>query len=271
VRDRTLWEAVIEFVNAEGPVRRRRLLERFSRDDERAVLAVLSDLVRSGLLYSAGRGESTVYECTSDRARSELRDTDELEVIATLVWGTSFRHPGSRVADLPELTRLPEASTRAAVESLLADGRLIQEPDGRLSAAPFVIKSGAASGWEAAVFDHFQAMSSAIVHKLIQRTRPEEEAESTPTRDEVGGTTLHFGVHPDHPFEAEVRGTLGRIRRDLETLWQKVAEYNRQHPLDDEAATRITFYFGQIVKLPDAPAPALGSGPDQRSNLSPLE
>jgi hypothetical protein len=74
VREKTLWEAVQQFVASEGPVRRRRLLDRFRHDDELAVLSVLKDLVRSGLLYSSGRGETTVYGATSDADRVELVD-----------------------------------------------------------------------------------------------------------------------------------------------------------------------------------------------------
>ena len=40
----------------EGAVRRVRILERFARDDEGQVKAVLHDLVESGLVFRAGRG-----------------------------------------------------------------------------------------------------------------------------------------------------------------------------------------------------------------------
>src|ERR1041385_6851165 len=50
-RNRTLWQAVLDFLG-EGSQTRERILERFQRDGEREVGAVLNDLVTSGLVYS---------------------------------------------------------------------------------------------------------------------------------------------------------------------------------------------------------------------------
>src|SRR5690606_2394810 len=58
-RDKTLWEAVLAFVSAEHPTRSR-VLERFSLDGEKEVIAVLTDLVRSGLVFTTGSGRSAV-------------------------------------------------------------------------------------------------------------------------------------------------------------------------------------------------------------------
>ncbi len=49
-RDKTLWETVLEFVTEQGPVVRSRVLDRFSLDGERETIAVLTDLVNSGLI-----------------------------------------------------------------------------------------------------------------------------------------------------------------------------------------------------------------------------
>jgi len=48
---RSLWETVLEFIDAHGPVSRSQLLERFRHDDERAVRGVLRDLTESGLVF----------------------------------------------------------------------------------------------------------------------------------------------------------------------------------------------------------------------------
>jgi hypothetical protein len=246
VRERTLWEAVQQFVVEHGPVGRRRLLDRFKNDDEPAVLAVLKDLVRSGLLYSSGRGEATVYGCTTAADRSELSELGDVESRATLVWGTLFRNPGTRRHEVPNIARLSEAETRPALDCLLADGRVKEERDGRLVAAPFVIPLDAPAGWEAAIFDHFQAVATAIGSKLQGRL------EGSANGDEVGGSTLHFGIHDAHPHAREVLQTLGRIRAELDELWGRVSTHNRVRPLDDEAYTRVTFYFGQNVRRPDS-------------------
>src|ERR1051325_6152286 len=71
VRDRTLWEAILDLVEKEQPTRSR-LLARFEVDGEREVVAVLNDLVQSGLVYATGAGESTVYGVTSAAVRERV-------------------------------------------------------------------------------------------------------------------------------------------------------------------------------------------------------
>src|SRR6185436_6832286 len=71
-RDRTLWEAVLEFVAERGSVTRQDVLQRFRRDGEREVIGVLTDLVGSGFVHAAGRGASAVYGPTTDAERQML-------------------------------------------------------------------------------------------------------------------------------------------------------------------------------------------------------
>src|SRR5215813_6022389 len=52
LRERTLWEAVLDFLSEQGSVTRGRVFERFRRDSEHDVAAVLADLVSQGLVYS---------------------------------------------------------------------------------------------------------------------------------------------------------------------------------------------------------------------------
>jgi len=75
-------------------------------------------------------------------------------------------------------------------------------------------------------------------------------ATGAPSGD-LGGTTLHFGIHPGHPYEPRVTGLLARIRAELDAFWKEVAAYNLKHPTPDDEATRVTFYFGQVVTRPD--------------------
>jgi hypothetical protein len=64
--------------------------------------------------------------------------------------------------------------------------------------------------------------------------------------DTVGGSTLCFTVHADHPKRAAVLDLLRRMRVELGGLWQEVADYNRERPPPSDAE-RVTFYFGQNV------------------------
>jgi hypothetical protein len=251
---RTLWEAVIDYLSESGPVRRDRLLHRFVHDDELAVTAVVNDLVTTGLVYSSGRGDNAVYGVTSEADRKALSTDDVVESLAIMLWGMVFRSTGISSRELLAQTRGDDAQVREALGRLLADGRIVREgpdDDAPLRSAAFVISPGAAQGWEAAVFDHFQALATAIAAKLRARANGASGAD-------VGGTTLHFGVHAGHPYEERVVGLLQRIRAELDTFWQEVAAYNRQHPTADELATRVTFYFGQVVTRPgDGDAPGV--------------
>jgi hypothetical protein len=252
---RTLWEAVLEHVAAQGPARREDILERFRNDEEMAVIAVLTDLVSTGLLYSSGRGEGAIYGVTSETDRSALSNAEAVDALAVLLWGTVFRQPGLSTLELLQTTRASPQEARAAVELLVADGRVTREgrsDDAPLRSSSFVISLGDPEGWEAAVFDHFRAVANGIAMKVAQRGRGGAQDSV------IGGSTLHFGIHPGHPHEAEVLGTLERVRGELGSLYAKVSAHNKANQVFAEDATRVTFYFGQSVlprNEPDAPAP----------------
>ncbi len=249
---RTLWVSVLDFVGENGPIRRERILERFRNDDLAAVSAVLADLVASGFLYSSGRGDSALYRATSEADRTELSGDEQEEALASLLWGRVFHATALTTADLIASAGVEESRVRAALSRLVADGRVQQRgesDEAPLYAPTFLIPVGAEVGWEAAVFDHYQAMVNAIADKVRKRTAGANDGRT------VGGTTLHFGIHPGHPFEDRVLGILERVRDDLNALWNDVSAYNREHPLADEAATRVTFYFGQRVRAPGEAEP----------------
>jgi hypothetical protein len=248
--NRSLWEAVLEFLTDNGPTRRDHLLERFRYDDEPTVLAALNDLITSGLVYASGRSETAVYGATTDAARAELVDDDLEDTIATLVWGLVFRNPGITASELLRTSQFGTPSTTSAIARLLDDGRVTRtrdSDDAPLTAAPYVIPLGARAGWEAAVLDHFYSVANAVAAKARAL------ATGNGQDSRVGGSTIHFGVYPGHPLEAEVYGSLGRIRVELNELWQRVVAFNQANPIADEAATRVTVYFGQYVREPAAP------------------
>lgn len=260
VRGRTLWEAVLGFIGDEGPVHRERVLEKFERDDQLAVTAVLNDLITSGLVYCSGRAEAAVYGVTSDADRRELGREDTLEVLSTLLWGAVFRQPGTTTRALLRECREPEHAVRAALERLLADGRVSRDEaddDAPLRSSAFTIPPGATVGWEAAALDHFQAAARAIAERAVARAAGDVGTIRS------GGTTLHFGIRPGHPYEAQVLGLLARVRGELDQLWQKVAQHNREHPAPDDEATRVTFYFGQSVIVP---GDRRSAGPDDEGD-----
>src|SRR5690348_13891841 len=88
--NQTLWSAILAFVEEEQPTRRR-LLERFERDGEREVAAVLKDLVRSGLVATTGTNEQAVYSATTQAVRDKLRRAGDVDALVGLGWLAVFR------------------------------------------------------------------------------------------------------------------------------------------------------------------------------------
>ena len=62
---KTLFEAVLHYLDQHGSASRSAILHRFRHDGERNTIGVLNDLVSSGLLYATGRGSATLYGVTS--------------------------------------------------------------------------------------------------------------------------------------------------------------------------------------------------------------
>jgi len=247
VRNRTLWEAMLDFVSEQGSAPRDRILARFRFDEEREVAAVLSDLVGQGLIYATGKGNNTMYKLSSDEDRKQLAQKDTEESLLQMAWLALYRRALSR-PDLAVFLGADEQAVAAAVQRLLADGHISESADGKLSAETFLVPVGAERGWEAAVFDHFSAMAGAIASKL-RRGTPRSQQE-----DVVGGATLTFEIFDNHPSKDEVVGLLRQVRHDVNQLWQRVNAENESFPDEQEGKFKVTFYFGQNVLGADGEA-----------------
>jgi hypothetical protein len=244
VGGKTLWESVLALLQAEGRASRRALLDRFANDDPEAIGAVLSDLVQSGLVSRTGNGASAIFTITADEERKLLAREGRLDTAAALAWLDLCRHPGTDAADIAARIGLEAEIVAESLGALQGQGRVVADAQGRLTAQAMVVPVGAEAGWEAAVFDHFQAVASAITTKLRRgRTR-------SAALDTTGGGTLTFEVTEDHPLASRVLGLLQRTRAEVNELWREVEEYNAGHPIPDDQAERVTFYFGQMVKGP---------------------
>src|SRR5690606_5483080 len=99
---------------------------------------------------------------------------------------------------------------------------------------------GAPSGWEAAVFDHFQAMVRTVTGRL------QRQPARTDLEDVVGGSTYTLDVWRGHPMYTEVLGTLKRLRDELGNLRARVETWNGSNPRHD-AMESVTVYFGQFI------------------------
>ena len=243
VHERTLWEAVLSFIEKEQPTRGR-ILERFSHDGQREVAAVLKDLVRSGLVCTTGTGEGAVHGVTSEVMREKLARQQDLDAVANLAWLKIFRDEATTRAELAAGLGVDAALSERAVEELIRSGR-VREEDGSLVSSNVVLPIGAEQGWEAAIVDHFRAVAVAIAIKV------REGLSGARASDRIGGSTFTFTVTPGHPYETEVYELLRRTRLATQALWEKVAAHNEEHPPDAEKGTRVSFYVGQSLETSD--------------------
>jgi len=237
-RGRSLSEAVLDFL-ADGRVATRgEILSRFRQDEPELVRAVLHDLTENGLLFRSGAGERTSFRAASDTELENMRRASSAPM-DELLWAIVYRNgPLSREA-LKRLTSSQNGELDEALDRLIASGRVQREPapEGELlSSTEFVVPLGSAVGWEASVFDHFQA----VVRTVCRRLSDEPEARG----ERTGGSTWTFDVWSGHPLEEEARGVLERTRKNLGDLRQRIEAHNGERGLP-ETYEQVVFYCGQ--------------------------
>jgi hypothetical protein len=247
--ERTLWQSVLQFVRDNGGATRNEVLAAFALDDERHVVAVLADLIATGLVYGTGRGQHAAYRPTSAGDQQRLSEEQARDALLHLIWLEIGDRAGVTRAELRDRFAARGAGVDAALDALIADGRVQVERTGageRLRTQRVLIPAGSESGWETAVFDHFRAVCTAIANKL-RSGGPGSDKQHL-----IGGTTLCFEVYPGHPDEAEVKGLLARFREEAFEVWNRVSQCNAQHPVPDAERTKVVFYFGQNVIDPQS-------------------
>lgn len=239
---RSLWEAVLTYVRADGPVNRADVLARFNQDDELVVRSVLRDLVDSSLVYQTGRKNRTSYRITET---AEDAPGDDTGMVDQLVLVALHQRGSMTFTTLQQAVPAAEGAVLAAVSRLREAGRITSDTGAGgevLRCDELVIPYGAEVGWEAAVFDHYQAMVTALLIKLRLGAR------RSSLSDKVGGSTFAFDVWPSHPLADEIFGFLKSIREQGGALRSKLEAYNRDHEKpDDEPDIRVTTYLGQGV------------------------
>jgi len=240
-KDTTLWEAVLEYVEQHENCGRKDLFQHFDGDDPLSIGALLKDLCDSGILYRTGVGASVRYRAVPEIDREMAQQAQDAEALATLVRVAIYRGATTEEALLRRLGSSAEA-IEAALTQLQADGAVRCDDDGKLSTTGVSIPPGSTVGWEAAVFDHYQALVTAITRKL------EAVSGSSENDGAVGGGTVTFVMSPGHPLEEEVNVLLKQLRGQLNELWQRVGEEQRKLRVGSKAGEKVrvvTFYFGQ--------------------------
>ena len=244
---RSLWEAVLDDVQRHGPLLRAQVLAHFAQDDEASVRGVLRDLEESGLVARSGRGDAVMLQATQVSAAMAAAQ-DDTQLLDNLLWVAIYRHGPLQRQALRDLVPIDDdAALDAALERLTRSGTVsiaaaahAGEPEYRCVTC--VIGFGAAAGWEAALFDHYQALVLAIVAKLRAGQRRAE------LQDKIGGSTFTFELWRAHPMEAEVLGFLAHVRKAGIDLRARLDAYNAAHAASaDESALRVIAYVGQSV------------------------
>jgi hypothetical protein len=246
---RSLWEGVFSHIEQHGPVSRTRLLHRFKNDDDATVRGVLRDLVASGLVYQTGRGDDTSYR-TADPKEAFDRNRDP-ETLDRFVQAAVYRHGPVERAKLSELLPVGDDALLDASLARLVAARDVHENASGASpvydCATCVIPFGDPAGWEAAVFDHYQAMVTALVTKLRLGKRRADLA------DKVGGSTFVFHLRPEHPMADEVLGYLRTMREAGMALRKRLDEYDGTHPPPaGSSVMRVVSYVGQSVQAEES-------------------
>jgi hypothetical protein len=238
-----LWEATFSYIQERETLLQSEVLTRFRNDDGASVRAVLNDLVESGLVFRSGRGDGTTLRAARPEEVSLANDPSD-DGVASLVWLVVHRQGPTTMAEVQAMVPVDLARLERVLERLVGEGRVrvpADAPEKRYAVADCVIPAGDAAGWEAAVFDHYQAMVTALCAKLRRGTQ------KSATDDAVGGSTYGFTVWRGHPHHDEVVGTLARLRGDLSRLRQKVHDYNNGHAGPPEDRIGVIAYLGQTV------------------------
>lgn len=244
MRDRTLWEAIFEYMSEETGRSRVDVLHRFRWDEEASVKAVIHDLLSSGLIYALGKGDHILYKVTPEADLQTLADIGEDEHLSALIWVYIYRNDTVNLSELAKALRQDECRVQKHLDTLLNEGKLTQK-DEYYQAKTCSISVGDKQGWEAAVYDHFQAMAKAVANKLNQY------GANSNYSDHIGGATLSFDLYPGHPYEDDVLSLLQRYRANINQLWAQVAEHNQtqtQTEIQAQQAFKVTFYMGQNVE-----------------------
>jgi hypothetical protein len=239
---RTVWGAVLDHVRKAEPVAASEVQRRFARDDPEVVSGVLNDFVNSGLVYRTGRGERAVYRAANE-ADFAAASGHASGVADWLTWLSVYRRGPAPLEQIAQHTRLPVPRCQAALEQLVADGRVkvSTESPPLYSAERFEVPFGETQGWEAAILDHYQAVVFAICARL------DERGSGAGARDTTGGSTWSLDVWPGHPLEAEAKGTLSRLRAELEDLRGRIDAHNAAEE-SPAARERVVIYVGQSVR-----------------------
>ena len=239
-KGKSLWQTTVSYLASNETVTRAELLCRFHFDDHAMVIGIMNDLVESGLVFRRGRGPKSVYRIALNNAA----DASEIshESLRVFLWVLISRLGPIGVTELcKNLPTVPPDLIRETVSHLLEQGR-VHSLSGNadvFESNECVLSVDQQEGWEAAIFDHFQAVANVIASCSQER--------NTSERNVVGGSTFHYDVDEGHPLQNEVLTFFRRVREQGSDLRRRVDEYNRERVDRPVQPFRVAFYAGQNI------------------------
>lgn len=245
-RDRSLWEAIYEFVRQSAVVSRAEVLRRFRHDDGACVRSILNDLVETGLVFQTGTGHGVAYRAASDEEMAAMASRIDAEALEWVVWMTLYRCGPRSAEELAAQLGCSQSMVGEALAALMTSGRVLADEDGSYRCERCHIPLDETAGWGAAVIDHYRALVVAMGQKLREKAAP------TLPSEVVGGSTYSFDLYDGHPYQEEALELLAVTRQKLSELRQKVCEHNDSVGRE-KIDRKVTFYFGQsVVDVDDA-------------------
>ncbi|MCH2109547.1 MAG: hypothetical protein MK135_09465 [Polyangiaceae bacterium] len=243
-RGSSLWLAVLEFLLKQHGATRTEVLQKFCRDDEAQLKAVLFDLVESGLVELRGSGNMSRYEI-------ETLDSEAISSVnhfGELLWLIIYGDGPMTHQELVERSHRRATEVEEALRRLVAAGKVTSEITGdevSYRSSAFVRPVGANAGWEAAILDHYRAMVKTLVQVLPELAAPGQNPQRV---NPQGGYTYAFDIWPEHPLEKEVNGSLSDARRQLSDLRKRVDATNQRLTRPPEIH-KVVIYGGQSSQL----------------------
>ncbi|MFO0749380.1 MAG: hypothetical protein U1F43_27490 [Myxococcota bacterium] len=247
MRGRSLWEAVLSHIGERGPLARDAIMRRFAADDEQVLRAILRDLVDEGLLATS-RGAKATY-----RVARAAEAAVQPAAVDGMVWVAVFHAGQTTAAAVAEGLRLELGAVEAAIARLEAQQRVTRAAGGLVRADTCVIAADDDAGWEGAVFDHLQAVTGALCHKLARLGRAGAADPGDQALDQaIGGSTYTFDLSPENPTWDRVLALLARFRKELSDLRAEADAF--EVATSARQRTRFVFYVGANVHADRLPA-----------------
>jgi len=240
-RRRSLWQAVLSYLETKQQVTKGELLQRFRHDDPLSVVGVANDLVTNGWVYRRGEGDALVYKLAEEAELSSNAVGDE--ALVSLVWILVRRHGPLEKRAFASLTpTLDVEKLDTALSALEADGRIrkyVDHGQEHYASDQCLILPTSKDAWMAAVIDHF----GAVINTLCARA--ERQHRSGPYDHLCGGSTFHFELDIENPEWKEVIELFVEVRKRCSELRARVDAHNAQYP--PQRPVQVVLYAGQHV------------------------